>query len=700
MSALLRWRMTPIIAFILGLPAAIATMRAFNWAYNYYMNAYAWAPSSQSGAILLPALIVCVAIMVLSILKAPPTDRPLPWRSIDYSYWIVVTTCVVLLCSALAINRHINLLPFLSAAVYTAVMAFIAETAARRRDRCIKSTLYWLLFFRHFPFQQTIGFLMGLMLAAHFLILGLVFPSLAPRVYLGATGPLLLTVLASLGGLTYVATFILSLSSRYEEASIEKVRAEQFKVELITNVSHDIRTPLTSIINYVDLLKGLPITRDDFKEYVRVLENKSARLDTLIGDLMEASKASTGAMSVDLTDVDLTELIGQVAGEFDDRFAEKDLTLVIGHPADPVIIPADSRHLWRILENLFSNVVKYALPGTRVFARTEVRGSDIVFSLKNTSKDPLDLSSEMLTEQFIRGDRARQTEGNGLGLYIAKSLVELMGANLRIRTSGDLFEVEILFSQTDTDADEQEHKKIEHGKLIGHIALAACVLAAMLLMGIFALGQIDRYRYSTVTYDQPYYDETADYSVQDGFAHLEYGDTFVELREAYLDDYWDHVYKLVGMHNDTQVDALGIGKISEALGISSLGQYTLTIEHERGHEDVQDELNEPDVRNQQSDLGRRDEDDGERTVLIFDFEAIFMDVEGLSFRMQQYAHIFFALVGDVDEVRWKVNYDATQLNASVCVEDTREEYGDIRAYGRTPEKLFELLGRVGYFQSR
>jgi signal transduction histidine kinase len=170
----------------------------------------------------------------------------------------------------------------------------------------------------------------------------------------------------------------------------------------------------------------------------------------LIGDLMEASKAGTGNVDVDMQEVDLIEMVGQVAGEFDDRFNEHDLTLVFRQGDEPVRLRADGRHLWRVLENLFGNIVKYALPGTRVFAEIAQRDDGVFLSLKNVSKNPLDVSGDALTEQFIRGDRARQTEGNGLGLYIAKSLVELMGGRFTIRATGDMFEAEVCLANCET----------------------------------------------------------------------------------------------------------------------------------------------------------------------------------------------------------------------------------------------------------
>jgi len=170
----------------------------------------------------------------------------------------------------------------------------------------------------------------------------------------------------------------------------------------------------------------------------------------LIDDLIDASKAATGNQEVSMQPVNLNEIVGQIAGEFEDSFAARNLNLVLTQPEVPVLINADNRHLWRVLENLFSNVSKYALPGTRVFAEIMQKpGDPPTFTLKNTSLDPLDLSGEALAEQFIRGDRARQSEGSGLGLYIAKNLVELMDGTFHIHITGDLLEVDIAFQKSD-----------------------------------------------------------------------------------------------------------------------------------------------------------------------------------------------------------------------------------------------------------
>ena len=264
---------------------------------------------------------------------------------------------------------------------------------------------------------------------------------------------IIVTISAGLFVIALISNYLLSLSTKYqreyEQISQEKVRAERFKAELITNVSHDIQTPLTSIINYVDLLKNLSPKDKDFKkkfeEYTEVLDRKSARLKVLTTDLVEASKAATGNTAVNFQAVNFTEVIWQVAGEFDDQFKAQNLSLVFNPGTAQFVVGADSAHLWRILENLFGNAAKYSLAGTRVFAELTTLSDEMVkLSLKNISSEPLDQCVGELSEQFIRGDAARHTEGSGLGLYIAKSLAELMGGSLSISVSGDQFEVVLL----------------------------------------------------------------------------------------------------------------------------------------------------------------------------------------------------------------------------------------------------------------
>ena len=206
----------------------------------------------------------------------------------------------------------------------------------------------------------------------------------------------------------------------------EKMKSERFKTELITNVSHDIKTPLTSIINYVDLLEKEEIPNENAKEYLEVLERQSARLKKLIEDLIEASKASSGSLSVNLEKLEAGVFLVQTVGEFKEKTEKNKLDLQIKKPEEPIYIMADGRHFWRVIDNLMNNICKYAQPETRVYINLEQTGEKVQITFRNTSRYPLNISSEELMERFVRGDSSRNTEGNGLGLSIAGSLMELM----------------------------------------------------------------------------------------------------------------------------------------------------------------------------------------------------------------------------------------------------------------------------------
>ena len=234
------------------------------------------------------------------------------------------------------------------------------------------------------------------------------------------------------------------LSDVAVEAAREQTRSERMRTELITNVSHDIKTPLTSIINYVDLLKTAP-TQQDADVYLEVLGRQSQRMKKLIEDLMELSKASSGTMPVYIIPLDLTETLNQALGEFSDKLESAHLNLVYTPPIQPVIVQGDGRLTWRVLSNLLSNAVKYAMPGTRVYleVREEENGAEI--SLKNISAEPLKVDARELTERFVRGDASRNTEGSGLGLNIAKSLMELQKGSLELTVDGDLFKATLRF---------------------------------------------------------------------------------------------------------------------------------------------------------------------------------------------------------------------------------------------------------------
>ena len=232
------------------------------------------------------------------------------------------------------------------------------------------------------------------------------------------------------------------------DAAVEKsLKDERMKTELITNVSHDLKTPLTSIINYIDLLKRLNLKDPEALKYLEILDSKAHRLKSLTEDVVEASKASSGNLSLEMTDLNFVEMLYQVMGEFEERMENRHLTLMTHLPDSPAMIYADGRRMWRILENLFGNILKYAMENTRVYAEVLLEKDQVIFTLKNISAQPLNIPAEELTERFIRGDVARNTEGSGLGLSIAQSLTQLQGGTFKLYLDGDLFKVCLSFPQ-------------------------------------------------------------------------------------------------------------------------------------------------------------------------------------------------------------------------------------------------------------
>ena len=225
------------------------------------------------------------------------------------------------------------------------------------------------------------------------------------------------------------------------------MKDEQMKTDLITNVSHDIKTPLTSIINYVDLLKRLKIEQEPAKSYIGILDSKAQRLKQLTDDLVEASKISSGNIELNQEKLNLTELINQSIGEFSEKFEELNLEVIFSSGDASAYIFADSRRMWRVVENLFNNICKYALEGTRVYIDMKVGEEKIEASFKNISKQQMNISPDELTERFIRGDSSRSTEGSGLGLSIAKNLVQAQGGTFDIVLDGDLFKVVVEFPE-------------------------------------------------------------------------------------------------------------------------------------------------------------------------------------------------------------------------------------------------------------
>ena len=232
------------------------------------------------------------------------------------------------------------------------------------------------------------------------------------------------------------------------DAAVEAgMKNERLKTDLITNVSHDIKTPLTSIINYIDLMKRENIQDPKIQSYLEVLETKAQRLKTLTEDVVEASKVSSGNVVLNCMKLNLTEMIQQTSGEFVEKFEKRDLKEILNLPEEPAYVWADGRRTWRILENIYNNAAKYALEGSRIYADLKLTETEVVFSLKNVSEQPLNISADELTERFIRGDVSRSTEGSGLGLSIARDLAKLMNAKFELYLDGDLFRVTITFAR-------------------------------------------------------------------------------------------------------------------------------------------------------------------------------------------------------------------------------------------------------------
>ena len=242
-----------------------------------------------------------------------------------------------------------------------------------------------------------------------------------------------------------MAVYIDDIAGGLSNAIEQSLKSERLKTELITNVSHDIKTPLTSIINYVDLLKKEKMPNEKATEYLMILDNKSQRLKKLTEDLVEASKASSGNIKLNKEKLNVKELVQQVSGEFEDRFKERNLEEITTFPEQDVYIKADGRYMCRILENVYSNVAKYAMENTKVYLDVVKNQHTVVIQMKNISKQELNISADELMQRFVRGETSRNTEGSGLGLSIASSLTELQGGKFHIYLDGDLFKVTIGF---------------------------------------------------------------------------------------------------------------------------------------------------------------------------------------------------------------------------------------------------------------
>ena len=253
-----------------------------------------------------------------------------------------------------------------------------------------------------------------------------------------------------------LAEMINGIANGFHMAVEEAMKNERLKTDLITNVSHDIKTPLTSIINYVAILKQSDIADPKIQGYLDILEAKAQRLKTLTEDVVEASKVSSGNISLEYMDVDLVEMIQQTEGEMAEKFEARNLKMIVNLPAEPAVVHVDGRRMWRVLENIFGNAAKYAMPGTRVYADLKLEEDTVDLSLKNVSEHQLNISADELTERFIRGDLSRSSEGSGLGLSIAQSLTTMQGGTFNLYLDG-----EYPVPESEKAVERRESKKIE-----------------------------------------------------------------------------------------------------------------------------------------------------------------------------------------------------------------------------------------------
>jgi signal transduction histidine kinase len=260
-----------------------------------------------------------------------------------------------------------------------------------------------------------------------------------------AEGNLDVTIQEDLGLFNALKIEIESIQKGFKKAVDEEVKSQRMKTELISNVSHDLKTPLTSIITYVDLLKDENLSVEKRREYLDTLDRKSQRLQELIEDLFEVSKATSGNINLNIVDVDIVELMKQTLLELSDKISKASLVVKTSYPKEKVILPLDSQRMFRVFENLIINITKYAMTGSRVYIDITYNNDKVEITLKNMAANELEFSVNDIVERFVRGDKARNTEGSGLGLAIAKSFVELQGGQLNIFIDGDLFKVVITF---------------------------------------------------------------------------------------------------------------------------------------------------------------------------------------------------------------------------------------------------------------
>jgi len=691
-----------LIALVVGYFASLSVAR-LNWTFDQGLDTYFGGFLGRSWALVMFFIfLLCAIVFAQNFKPLRQSEKFDRLRSIDpflLTAIIAGVACFFLAMIAQGSREGLFLL-IASALTYALTMVAGAELFHRVRDKQLLATSHWQQFFKLNPLNTAMGALIAALLVILAFLFFVSFVRLSYESFL-----VFALITAVFGALTYLVTYIVTLGEQFESAHAEKLRAEQFKVELITNVSHDIKTPLTSITSYIALLRDMDIEDETVNSYVGILDAKSKRLDVLINDLMDASKASTGAVAVDMRHINLNEIIGQVAGELDDQLAERELTLVLRHPEEPVMVWADTAHLWRILENLLTNATKYSLTGTRVFIEVSSADPKTTLSIKNTSAMPIETDGEMLTEQFIRGDRSRNAEGSGLGLYIAKSLAELMGAQFEIDVAGDLFEVRIGFADEEIEKEnaktEAEARENAPGKaVLRKVALPLWAIlagATTLVIGAFIVSSVLRTGYVSMgfpTYN-PYHDPVYDPYGDSAYIDSEPYEYYVGPESDYPDREtyeYELTTRLLTFWNPYVGDMQKNNRLIEELGIWHLGSPIVQL-----HTD-------------------------ERPyVMEFIFEPLLYDgndteqrskerVETIDAKMSVNAKVLLALIGNVDEVKWTIrtSQNEDELERRLTFEEVNRQFSDLfdaefdslKESYRNNVLFGRFLSRIGYFDDK
>lgn len=453
MRRLLAARPVTVVAFAVACVGLIrvlyAEVRPFS-AFNEWMAALVPLDPAQAGLLAVLGLVCASASCLLDARRrAKHAIHRRDW------YFVCVYLLVgwVLVAGIFEKGRSQPAVHLICLAVLAVSGSYLwATTLVRLGAGTLGRSIFWPKVFATLPLRQFSGiFVLGaILLASIALFLGAadaITRSASTTVYSDLyltswlVGEWLAKVVLPAVTLTVVAVLcrdIIAVTAAKQAAVEARLAEERFRAELVTNVTHDLRTPLTSVVNYADLIGRHPAADPTLVEYAAVLGRKAERLRTLIGDLLEASRASAGTLPVHLQPIELTEILAQIAGEADEALAARGLVWV-GPPPGSVLVLTDADHLWRILENLAGNAVKYALPGSCVRAELFRGNARVAVRLTNVTAEPLAVPAEKLTDQFVRGDAARHSEGSGLGLFISDRLARLIGARLVLAVDGDRF---------------------------------------------------------------------------------------------------------------------------------------------------------------------------------------------------------------------------------------------------------------------